>query len=103
MAEQFQYQFAWDPAKAHANRAKHGVSFEQAATVFRDPLALSVYDAEHSAGEPRWATLGHSESGALLVVIHTFADTGASAAQVRIISARKATKQEVRAYENAPR
>ena len=48
MAERFVYRFAWDPEKAAANRGKHGVTFEQAATVFRDPLALSLYDEEHS-------------------------------------------------------
>ena len=68
MAESFRYQFAWDPAKAHDNLAKHDIGFEQAATVFRDPLAVTVYDSEHSAAEERWATLGRSESGALLVV-----------------------------------
>lgn len=52
------YRFAWDPAKAAANRRKHGVSFEQAAAVFRDPLALSRYDEGHSEGEERWLTLG---------------------------------------------
>ena len=66
MAESFRYQFAWDPAKAHDNLAKHDIGFEHAATVFRDPLAVTVYDSEHSAAEERWATLGRSESGALL-------------------------------------
>jgi uncharacterized DUF497 family protein len=98
VAERFRYQFAWDPAKARDNLAKHDIGFEQAATVFRDPLAVTVYDSEHSAAEERWATLGRSESGALLVVVHTFAE-GPSGATVRIISTRRATKQEVRDYE----
>jgi uncharacterized DUF497 family protein len=99
VAEGFRYQFAWDSAKANDNLAKHDIGFEQAATVFRDPLAVTVYDSEHSAAEERWATLGRSESGALLVVIHTFAETSANSATVRIISARRATKPEVRDYE----
>ena len=100
MAESFRYQFAWDSAKAHDNLAKHDVGFEQAATVFRDPLAVTVYDSEHSAAaEERWATLGRSESGTLFVVIHTFEETSINSATVRIISARRATKQEVRDYE----
>ena len=51
------YEFEWDPKKAHANKAKHGVDFEQTATVFLDPLALSVYDEQHSGDEGRWLTL----------------------------------------------
>jgi uncharacterized DUF497 family protein len=99
VAESFRYQFEWDSAKAHDNLTKHAIGFEQAATVFRDPLAVTVYDSEHSAAEERWATLGRSESGTLFVVIHTFAETSANSATVRIISARRATKKEVRDYE----
>lgn len=61
-----QYHFEWDPAKARSNLRKHGVSFEQAATVFRDPRALSLYDRQHSATEERWMTLGVSQTGGLL-------------------------------------
>jgi uncharacterized protein len=70
MAERFVYRFAWDPEKAAGNRRKHGVTFELAATAFRDPLALSRYDDEHSEAEERWLTLGLDENGALLVVSH---------------------------------
>jgi uncharacterized protein len=74
--------------------------FEQVATVFRDPLAVKVDDSEHSvAAEERWATLGRSESGTLFAVIHTFEESSINSATVRIISARRATKQEVRDYE----
>jgi uncharacterized DUF497 family protein len=66
-SEEFVYRFAWDPAKAVVNRRRHGVSFEQAATIFRDPLALSRYDDEHSETEERWLTLGEDDSGTLLV------------------------------------
>jgi uncharacterized protein len=101
VAPRFRYQFAWDPAKAHDNLAKPDIVFEQAVTVFRDPLAVTVY--QPSAAEERWATLGRSESGALLVVIHTFSETSTNSAVVRIISARRATKQEVGDYEGPAR
>ena len=97
----FQYRFNWDPAKAIANRDKHGVSFEQAATLFRDPLAVSIYDDEHSSeSEERWITLGQAENGTLLVVVHTFEATGDDAADIRLISAREATRSESRHYES---
>jgi uncharacterized DUF497 family protein/DNA-binding XRE family transcriptional regulator len=81
----FQYHFTWDPAKAAANRDKHGVSFELAATLFRDPLAVSVYDDEHSSdNEDRWITLGQADNGTLLVVVHTFEETGDDAAEIRL-------------------
>lgn len=99
MAEPFRYEFAWDPAEANANVTKHGVSFEQGATVFRDPLAITIYDDEHSGDEERWVTVGRSENGELLVVIHTFSETSTDSAAVRLISARKATKREIRDYE----
>jgi len=95
----FAYRFAWDPAKATVNRRKHGVSFEQAAGVFRDPLAMSRYDEEHSEGEERWVTLGVGENGVLLVVSHTFEELSEQEARVRLISAREATAPERRQYE----
>ena len=67
-----QYDFVWDADKARRNRRKHGVSFEQAATVFHDPRAASLYDDEHSESEDRWITLGLSATGGLVVVNHTF-------------------------------
>lgn len=103
MAGDFVYAFEWDPAKAAENLAKHRVAFEAAATVLRDPLALSVYDSEHSQAEERWATMGHSEDGKLRVVIHTFLQTSPTAATVRIISAREATRRERESYEQTPR
>ena len=56
-----QYSFEWDPAKAKANLKKHDVSFETAVTVFRDPLAVTVFDEEHTEDEDRWATMGLAE------------------------------------------
>ena len=92
------YQFEWDPAKAQASRSKHNVSFEEAATVFLDPRALSVYDTGHSKAEDRWTTLGLSSAGRLLVVCHTFNETGRWRCRVRIISSRKATRNERQQY-----
>lgn len=91
---------SWDPAKAQHNIAKHGVHFEQAATVLLDPLALTTFDAEHSDFEERWFTLGMCSDGKLLAVSHTYSATGPASAQVRIISAREATRNERRQYEN---
>jgi len=93
------YEFDWDAAKAEANARKHSVTFESAMTVFRDPLALTVYDEEHSEQEERWVTIGRAENGQTLVVIHTFAPTTPGNAFVRIISARAATNPERQQYE----
>ncbi len=92
------YIFEWDPQKARRNRRAHGVAFEHALTVFRDPLMLSVYDEEHSSDEERWLTLGLSERGGLLVVHHTFEEIYAETVRIRIISSRKATTREARSY-----
>jgi len=93
-----EYIFEWDPKKAERNRRAHGVGFEQAATVFTDPKALSVYDTGHSKQEDRWVTLGLSADRGLLVVCHTFEWTDPSAARIRIFSCRKATRYERRQY-----
>jgi uncharacterized protein len=93
-----QYDFEWDPDKARRNRGKHGVTFEQAATVFLDPRALSLYDEEHSDAEDRWITLGISAAGGLLVVHHTFEEIDQNHARVRIFSARQAARQEIDQY-----
>ncbi|MGH9793218.1 MAG: BrnT family toxin [Candidatus Acidiferrales bacterium] len=86
--------FAWDPKKAAANLRKHGVSFEEAATAFGDPYSLTVPDPDHSATEQRYLLLGYSEAGRLLVVAHL-----EDADQIRLITARVATRHERRAYE----
>lgn len=93
-----QYNFEWDPEKAKRNLQKHGVAFEQAASVFRDPLVLSIYDEEHSGSGERWITLGLSAIGGLLVVHHTFEVVDKSTIQIRIFSSRKATKHEKQQY-----
>jgi hypothetical protein len=97
------YHFNWDPVKAQTNVRDHKVTFRLATTVFRDPLALTVYDEAHSESEERWATIGQAQNGQYLVVIHTFAHTSPIDAAIRVISARKAVKHEVRDYEHTPR
>ena len=86
--------FEWDPAKAAANLVGHGVSFEEAATVFRDPLSATGADPDHSFDEERVITFGVSTSGRLLVVAST--ERGDT---IRIISARPATAGERAIYE----
>ena len=97
------FDFEWDLVKALSNLAKHGVSFEQAATVFLDPLALTVYDRAHSTEEERWFTIGQTPDGALLAIAHTYQATGPARARIRLISARSATRRERNTYENEPR
>jgi uncharacterized DUF497 family protein len=92
------YIFEWDPAKATANLSKHGVSFEQAAMVFRDPRQISVFDDEHSDEEDRWVTIGIDSEGTLLVVIHTYRTTSDDDVTIRLISTRKANRYERRQY-----
>ena len=99
MTAHFEFHFEWDAAKAAGNRRKHGVSFELAATVFRDPLMISIPDEEHSETEERWITMGQAENSKLLLVVHTYLEISAKIANVRIISARPATKHEQRQYE----
>lgn len=88
------YQFEWNRAKAAANLRKHGVSFEEASTVFGDPLAVLLRDPDHSAEEQRYVLLGSSVAGRMLVV--TFAERPP---RTRLISARPATRRERRDYE----
>ena len=86
--------FEWDPAKARRNRRKHRVSFQEAATVFGDPLAMTFLDPDHSTSEQRFITVGVSSTNRILIVAH--ADRGEN---VRIISARRATQTERKYYE----
>lgn len=88
--------FEWDEAKARANEEKHGVSFEEARTVFNDPFALAVPDPVYGRREERWLELGISAAGRLLVVWYT-----ERRGRIRIIGCRKATKTERTAYEEA--
>jgi uncharacterized DUF497 family protein len=88
--------FEWDPEKAAANLDKHGVDFEEARTVFGDPLGRIVDDPRHSVGERRFVLMGQSDQRRLLVVMY-----GERVDAVRIISARGATRQEQKDYEEA--
>jgi hypothetical protein len=95
----FQYQFEWDHTKARRNLNKHGITFERAATVFLDPEALSEFDKEHShQEEDRWITMGLDRTGMVVVVCHTFREETETSARIRLISARKATKNEAKQY-----
>ena len=86
--------FEWDAGKDETNVAMHGVSFEEAATVFGDPFAATIHDPIHSQDESRSVTIGVTAAGRLVVVVHT--DRGDS---IRLISAREPTRAERRAYE----
>ena len=97
------YTFEWDPVKARENLRKHAISFERAAELFLDPLAVSVLDQEHSEAEERWVTIGRDTHGRVLVLVHTFTEVAAEEWKIRIISARKATKRETRQYEEIER
>ena len=79
------------------------IGFERAAELFLDPLAVSVFDQEHSEEEERWVTLGRDSHGRVLVIVHTFSEVSAEESNIRMISARKATKSEARQYEGTAR
>jgi uncharacterized DUF497 family protein len=87
-------EFEWDPAKADENRRKHGVSFDEATTVFDDPLGITYPDPDHSEDERRWVIFAFSSAHRLLVVSYTERDD-----TLRIISARVTTRGENTIYE----
>jgi uncharacterized DUF497 family protein len=87
--------FEWDPQKAITNFEKHGITFDEASTVFKDNLSLTIDDPLHSYDEERLVLIGMSYKNRLLVVVHTEREES-----IRIISARKAVKRERRYYEN---
>jgi len=87
--------FVWDSKKAEESVRNHGVYFDEAATVFGDPLAGTFVDEDHSIGEERFITVGRSSSGRLIVVSHT-----ENFPEFRIISARVATAHERKRYES---
>jgi uncharacterized protein len=86
--------FEWDDNKAESNFLKHGITFEKAVTVFADPYLLFTEDFGHSEQEEREWAIGEAENGSIIVVIFTMRDE-----QIRIISARKATRRECKKYE----
>ena len=86
--------FEWDSRKAQSNLAKHGVGFEEAATIFGDPLSRTISDPDHSLNEMRYITMGKALTRKLLVVVHT--DRGDN---IRLISARPVSRRERKYYE----
>ena len=91
-------EFEWDPSKAVANLRKHGVSFNEAATVFGDFLGATAVDPDHSTNENRYITVGSSNRGRVLMVAHVECGD-----RIRIISARTLTRTERRDYEETQR
>lgn len=87
--------FEFDPAKAASNRRKHGVDFPTATEIFQDALSLTIADVAHSCGEERFITIGQTQQGELLVVVHVDKGEG-----IRLISARRATVNERKCYED---
>tara|TARA_B100000959_G_scaffold244599_1_gene268638 strand:- start:2402 stop:2677 length:276 start_codon:yes stop_codon:yes gene_type:complete len=87
-------EFEWDPSKARKNLQKHGISFSEAATVFGDSLSVTFSDPDHSVRENRYIITGLSSTGQVLLIAHTYRNN-----RIRIISARKATRQERKYYE----
>ncbi|HNQ21893.1 MAG TPA: BrnT family toxin [Phycisphaerae bacterium] len=86
--------FEWNAEKAKRNFKKHGILFEEAATVFGDPRSLTIDDPLHSTAEERWVTMGMTYRHRLVVVVHTSRGNA-----IRVISARKATRRERKTYE----
>jgi hypothetical protein len=89
------FEFEWDDDKAQSNQVKHGVSFEEGATIFNDPLIATISDPDHSEDEERFISIGTSVQNRLLVIVHTFREE-----RIRLISCRKATNTERKFYEN---
>lgn len=87
--------FEWDENKNQANIKKHGISFADAIYVFTDPLALNMPDSEHSENEERWIILGKNLQSSIILIVHTYREGDS----IRIISARKSTRNEQRIYE----
>lgn len=90
--------FEWNPNKAESNLRKHGISFQEAASVFGDDLGITVYDPDHSKDEDRYITIGWSDRRRLLIVSHTDRED-----RIRIISARELTPSERKDYEKETR
>jgi uncharacterized DUF497 family protein len=91
--------FEWDESKAASNLSKHGVPFELASTVFKDPRLLTVADVEHSEIEDRWFSIGWAANGAILSIVYLWSEPDPATIKIRLISARDATPAEIRQYE----
>lgn len=88
-------EFAWDDEKAESNLKKHGVGFEEGATIFNDPVVVTISDPDHSEDEDRYISIGKSVARRLLTIVHTYRRE-----RIRLISVRKATTAERKTYEN---
>lgn len=93
-----EFEFQWDERKAESNEQKHGVPFVLASSIFSDPLILTVPDEAHSEAEERWFSIGRAIDGSTLSVAYVWA-AGGPPAQIRLITARRATKREIRYYQ----
>lgn len=93
-----QYNFEWDPKKAKIYIKKHGISFEEASSIFHDPNAISIFDEDHTDVEERWITTGISASGRLIIVCHTYFELSEDTVILRVYSARKASSKEKSQY-----
>jgi uncharacterized protein len=93
-----QHKFEWNSDKARSNLRKHKISFERETEIFLDPLMLTIADEEHSEAEERWITVGDDRNDVPLVVIHTFREVDSDSCVIRIISSRRATKNERNQY-----
>ncbi len=95
------FQFQWDESKAADNIRKHGVTFEQASTVFHDARLLTVADLEHSQQEERWFSVGVAGNGVVLSIVYLWSTAESEATIIRLISARKATQTELHQYQES--
>ena len=93
------FNFEWNPRKAKTNYAKHKTSFELAATIFTDRNAVTIFDSDHSDEEDRWITMGIARNGNILTLVHTYNEIDNDNVNIRIISARKSTKNEIKQYQ----
>lgn len=92
--------FDWDQSKAESNFRKHGISFDDAMTVFLDRSAITIFDEDHSDAEDRWITLGEAVGPKLLPVVHTHVEITIDDVLIRIISARRPTRKEAGQYRH---
>jgi len=93
-----QFQCEWDEAKAAANLRKHGVSFELASSIFRDPRILTLADTTHSESEERWFSIGVAKNGSPISVAYLWTEVRSRLIKIRLISARRATATEINYY-----
>jgi uncharacterized DUF497 family protein len=91
-------EFEWDEAKSASDLRKHGVTFDEAMAIFADPLLLTIADPDHDGVEERWVSVGENDKGRLILAVHTFVEREIQNVVIRLISARRPTKNEARQY-----